>query len=174
VPKDILRFFWAQFRAERRHFLPEIVLWEGGKVCAMCSGEEQNEGESAVVVSQIGRESCVLVVDDSSETREVLVEVLEIYGYTAVGASSAKEAIDYLHQSLPPRLIITDLMMPVMNGWDLLDAKRTMEHLANVPVVVLSAMPNPKIEADRVLMKPVDLEKLLAVVKRYAGDSPDS
>jgi two-component system nitrogen regulation response regulator GlnG len=82
-----------------------------------------------VVISQIGRESCVLVVDDCLEAREVLIEVLQTYGYTVVAAPSAQEPIDYLLQSPPPRLIITDLMMPVANGWDLLDAKRKMEHL---------------------------------------------
>jgi CheY-like chemotaxis protein len=126
-----------------------------------------------LVASPVGRESCVLVVDDSLESREVLAEVLETYGYTVVTASGAKEAIEYLHRSPPPCLIITDLMMPVMNGWDLLDAKRKIEHLANVPVVVLSAIPEPKVEADHVMLKPVDIERLLAAIKLYAGDNPD-
>ena len=125
-----------------------------------------------VVISPVGRGSYVLVVDDIPESREVIVEVLEIYGYTAVGASSGKEALEYLHQSPPPRLIITDLMMPVMNGWDFLDAKRKIKHLSNVPVLVLSAIPEPKVEADHVMLKPVDIDMLLTVIKPYAGDRP--
>lgn len=131
--------------------------------------EKRNARERVVVASPVGRKSYVLVVDDSLESREVLVEVLETYGYTVVGASSVKEAVEYLHQSPPPRLIITDLMMPVMNGWDLLDAKHKMEHLANVPVVVLSAVPQPKVEADHVMLKPVDIEELLSVIEPYTG-----
>ncbi len=126
-----------------------------------------------MVVSPAGRESCVLLVDDNLESREVLAEVLETYGYRVVAASSGKEALEYLHRSAPPRLIITDLMMPVMNGWDLLEAKRKMKHLAKVPVVVLSAVPKPEVEADHVMLKPVDVERLLATVKLYAGDNPD-
>jgi len=125
-----------------------------------------------VVISPVGRGSYVLVVDDIPESREVIVEVLEIYGYAAVGASSGKEALEYLHQSPPPRLIITDLMMPVMNGWDFLDAKRKIKHLSNVPVLVLSAIPEPKVEADHVMLKPVDIDMLLTVIKPYAGDRP--
>lgn len=135
--------------------------------------EEQNAWETVMVVSPAGRESCVLVVDDSLESREVIVEVLETYGYKVVGASSGKEALEYLRQSAPPRLIITDLMMPVMNGWEFLDAKRKIEHLANVPVVVLSAVPEPEVEADHVMLKPVDVERLLAAIKLYARDNTD-
>jgi CheY-like chemotaxis protein len=67
-----------------------------------------------------------------------------------------------------PCLILLDLMMPVMNGWDLLDALRRRADLSRIPVIVTSAAPDANTARARALLrKPYDLDKLLATVQRY-------
>ena len=58
----------------------------------------------------------ILVVEDEDESRQVLMQILELEGFKAVGASNGAEAMDYLHTSDLPCLIILDLLMPVMDG----------------------------------------------------------
>ena len=59
----------------------------------------------------------ILVVEDDEDAREAMVALLQMKGYRAVPAGNGKEALDYLHQAPVPDLIILDLWMPVMDGW---------------------------------------------------------
>ena len=66
---------------------------------------------------------CVLVVDDNDMARELLIEVLQAGGYTTAEAADGRQALDYLHDHADrPHLILLDLMMPVMDGWEFLPA----------------------------------------------------
>jgi CheY-like chemotaxis protein len=112
----------------------------------------------------------VLVVEDDSEVREILVELLEDHGYRATAAANGLEALQRLRgDGFRPCVIILDLMMPVMDGATFWTEKQRDPALADIPVIVLSAHRHAFEEADltgvkRFLAKPVDLHRLLGVV----------
>lgn len=112
----------------------------------------------------------VLVVEDDSEIREILVELLEEHGYRATVAGNGLEALQRLRgDGIKPCVILLDLMMPVMDGATFCTEMRRDPALAGIPVVVLSAYGHAFEEADlagvkRFLAKPVDLHRLLGVV----------
>ena len=111
----------------------------------------------------------VLVVDDNPEIRSSLEEVLGEEGYTVVGVADGQEALDYLTTREEPRVILLDLMMPVMDGWQFRAEQKKNPKLANIPVIVISAMADAAhdIGAERVLSKPVSPEILLSAVRDY-------
>src|SRR5688500_20396297 len=81
----------------------------------------------------------VLVVDDDLSFAQSLVEEIALFGYVAVAAANGAEALR-LAQDRPPRLILLDLEMPVMNGWQFLQRRRSNRALSRIPVVVISGM----------------------------------
>jgi CheY-like chemotaxis protein len=80
----------------------------------------------------------VLVVDDEIDSIELVTEVLEFQGATVVSASNGKEAIEILDR-LRPTLVLTDLSMPVVDGWGVLRHVRTTPQLSGIPVVAMTA-----------------------------------
>jgi CheY-like chemotaxis protein len=112
----------------------------------------------------------VLIVEDDRDTREMLGRFLELEGFEVRTASNGQAALDTLHQpdEGPPCVIILDLMMPVMNGWQFREIQKTDPQLAEIPVVVVTAAgPRddiPSITADAWLSKPVDFDRLLATI----------
>lgn len=112
----------------------------------------------------------VLVVDDDAEIRETLEEVLSDHGYAVACASNGLEALRYLRAAAPPCVILLDLMMPVMDGWEFRSHQRADPALSGIPVFVVTAGGNcedaaRKLEAAGCLRKPLALEKLLSVVR---------
>jgi two-component system, OmpR family, response regulator CpxR len=113
------------------------------------------------------RRGAVLSVEDEAALQEVVREVLEDEGYRVFCARDGRAALALLREIEPPALILLDLMMPDMNGWEFLRHLRDSESLSAIPVVVLSAC-NGGADA-ATLPKPFGLEDLLAIVKRYCG-----
>jgi CheY-like chemotaxis protein len=116
---------------------------------------------------------CVFVVDDDPDIREVVHLVLEARGYRVVEAADGAEALTRLAGEDDCRVILLDLMMPGMNGWEFRAAQRKAPRLARIPVLVLSGMrelnaQTSEIDASAVLQKPVDLEQLLREVEQRA------
>jgi len=102
------------------------------------------------------RVASVLVVEDVDILREGLVDFVEAQGCTAVGVGNGQEALEYLEAApLRPKLILLDLKMPIMNGWELLNKLRQVEAFATIPLVIMSAhrheMPGPAETAFSVL-----------------------
>jgi two-component system sensor histidine kinase ChiS len=101
--------------------------------------------------------------------------VLEIEGYHAVGLPSANEALAVLRRrELRPALILLDLMMPGMTGWDFRTEQLQDDELAAIPVIVMSgwsstldAVQKGALRAATALVKPVDPEQLVAEVARH-------
>ncbi|HEY2746398.1 MAG TPA: response regulator [Polyangia bacterium] len=115
----------------------------------------------------------VLVVEDDEDIRADLAAILRVKGFAVDEAANGKEALTRLRQGARPCVIVLDLMMPVMNGWEL-RAEMLGEHaLAAIPVVVVSGKGRiaPDEEATlmpaAVLVKPFELTELLALVGRY-------
>lgn len=84
------------------------------------------------------RTSFILIVDDDLAIREMLQMLLEGEGYRIVMASNGKEALEMIRQQRPA-LILLDLMMPIMDGWQFLDCMKSRPDLQSLPVVLLSA-----------------------------------
>ena len=114
----------------------------------------------------------VLVVDDEFDILEALRDILELEGYRALGFPNGALALRAMQES-PPDLVIADLMMPVMDGLELLKAARSDPRLTSVPVVLMSAL-KPKVKQDEYgwrafLQKPFNLDALLALVREQVG-----
>jgi CheY-like chemotaxis protein len=112
--------------------------------------------------------SSVLVVDDDDAIRETVRDLLEEEGYDVLVAKNGREALDLLEKAVRcPGLVLLDLMMPVMTGWEVLEELQQREQYAGIPVVIVSAMCAPGAAA--FLPKPVKLGRLLEVVAQYCG-----
>ncbi len=115
----------------------------------------------------MGRRTSVLVVDDDQAIREVIAEVLRDEGYDVVCAENGAAAMQELSKERRPDLVLLDLMMPVMSGWEVLEQLQADGMLSRIPVVVVSAMNAPG--AHEHLAKPIDLDRLLATVGRLTS-----
>jgi two-component system chemotaxis response regulator CheY len=115
----------------------------------------------------------VLVVDDDEAIRDLLDDVLELEGYEARIAPDGEAALAAA-ADWTPDLIVLDLMMPKMDGWQFREAQRGLPHLRDVPVLVVSASQRAKdayreLGAAAVVHKPFDLEELISTIDRLAN-----
>jgi two-component system, chemotaxis family, chemotaxis protein CheY len=108
----------------------------------------------------------LLVIDDDDDVREVLRLVLEDEGFRVVTAANGRLALEALDAGLHPRLIILDLMMPVMSGWEFWDRHHTSAR-RDIPIVILTAtgLRTGALGNATILPKPVEREVLLDVVR---------
>jgi DNA-binding response OmpR family regulator len=114
--------------------------------------------------------SRILVIDDDSDIREVVGEALQFAGYEVSTARDGREGLAQA-RSFRPTLILLDLMMPGMSGWEFRAAQLRDAALSAIPVVVVSALGNdPDIQVHAVLAKPFRLDDLLARVRSFAGE----
>jgi chemosensory pili system protein ChpA (sensor histidine kinase/response regulator) len=87
----------------------------------------------------------VLIVDDGDDLRELAETHLSAAGHEVYGASNGLDALQFLkeHENDPPCILLTDLRMPVLDGWDLVYALKRQSRWANLPVIVCSALIHP-------------------------------
>ncbi|HEY6099714.1 MAG TPA: response regulator [Anaeromyxobacter sp.] len=110
----------------------------------------------------------VLVVDDEPDIREAVSELLSEEGYDVVGASDGAEALTKLH-TCHPTVVLLDLMMPGMDGWQFRAAQREDPEVSGIPVIVLSALDRVSdLDAADFIQKPFDLDRLLSAVRHHA------
>jgi CheY-like chemotaxis protein len=117
----------------------------------------------------------ILVVDDDDGTLEAIAELLRDAGYRTSTATTGDEALRRLRRARPD-LVLMDLIMPNMDGWELLARLREDSELARVPKVVMTAWPRPDDlpEGVSVLSKPFEWDTLLHVVRDHCGSSSTS
>jgi CheY-like chemotaxis protein len=109
----------------------------------------------------------VLVVDDDEATRGALIAILEDDGYRAIGAADGAQALSVCEKE-PPSLILLDLMMPVMDGWQFLAQWADRRPKTRCPIVLLSGLSFVR-DAPGVadfLSKPVEVGKLQSCLRR--------
>jgi CheY-like chemotaxis protein len=112
----------------------------------------------------------ILVIEDNDDVREMMAVTLELEGHQVQTAANGRDALEQLRNGEKPCVILLDLMMPVMNGWEF---RREIERdaaLADVPVVVISAATGElvrKTRADAIILKPIDMDQLLDVVGNF-------
>jgi CheY-like chemotaxis protein len=115
----------------------------------------------------------VLIVDDAPDIRLILTVALTDAGYRVESAADGQEALSLLQSTTErPCVIVLDLMMPEMNGWEFLAWQQADETLATIPVIIVSAIPTSLEEAQAagaraVLRKPLDFGALRALVAQY-------
>jgi len=114
----------------------------------------------------------VLVVEDDADAREAMKSVLELHGYPVVTTADGSEALYRLRNGLKPCLILLDLMMPGMDGFEFIDQKRQDPRISTIPVVIYSGHHDAKSNAERLgaqgyFQKPVEVESLLNLVETY-------
>jgi len=115
------------------------------------------------------RARTVLLVEDDLDIRDILQDVLESDGFDVIPAANGKQALDFLTMNDPPGadLVILDLMMPLITGWEVLDRMQENPRLAEIPVIVVSAVVRDKPGgAYTFLRKPFTLETLSTAVRR--------
>jgi len=112
----------------------------------------------------------VLIIDDDDAVRESLADALEDAEYSPISAANGQEALEYLQQGGRPCVILLDLMMPIMDGWEFRAAQLADPALGPIPVIVLSAVNEiGRVAAGAVLRKPVQLTTLLEAVQRFCA-----
>jgi CheY-like chemotaxis protein len=112
--------------------------------------------------------AAVMIVEDDPDTREMLGRFLELEGFYVRTAANGQLALQALRADSELCVILLDLMMPVMNGWQFRQAQARDPVLSQIPVVVVTAAGArediPPIDAYGWLSKPVDLDRLLATI----------
>lgn len=114
----------------------------------------------------------VLIVEDDADLREMMAQLLSLEGFEAFTVANGREALQYLSSRPTPDVILLDLMMPVMDGWEFRRQQQQDPELARVPVVVLSALDQSRavdLQAQAFLKKPLDFDRLLALVRKYCA-----
>lgn len=110
----------------------------------------------------------ILIVDDEQAVVEALSDILTEEGYTVASACNGREALKYLRSNQLPRLIILDLFMPEMDGWEFRREQLKDEKLCDVPaIVVTGAAAYAGIDVNVIIHKPLDVPRFLSVVSRY-------
>lgn len=115
----------------------------------------------------------ILVVEDDTSIRELLVELLESEGYAVASAVNGLEGLKYLQNEINPDLILIDLMMPVMDGYSFRTEQLKNANWSKIPTVVMSAEANAKekmknFNITAFLSKPVELDTILKTVARFS------
>jgi len=116
----------------------------------------------------------LLVVDDDRDVRDALSEILEEEGYRVVGVENGRAAIEYLRAGGRPSMILLDMMMPVMNGWQFRRKQQQDPSIQNIPVVMITASEERQadlIPDDQVLAKPFPVDALLKFVHQFCQRS---
>ena len=113
----------------------------------------------------------ILVVDDDPEVLTALSETLQAEGYAVRGARDGIEALEVIRECRP-ELIITDLLMPTMTGFELLGALHDDPELATIPTLIITAARGPEQQqstrgAQAIFPKPLDLDRLLRAINVY-------
>jgi signal transduction histidine kinase/CheY-like chemotaxis protein/CHASE3 domain sensor protein len=152
------------------------ALLPGSTVEAPAQAEPEKTTAELAALRETGAGRTVLVVDDDSESRDIVERLLRGDDFTVVCASTGEEGLRLAH-ALVPAVITLDVMMPDMDGWAVLRALKADPALRDVPVVMLTMLDDKtkgySLGATDYLVKPIDRERLRAVVSRYsASEAP--
>jgi DNA-binding response OmpR family regulator len=121
------------------------------------------------------KETHILYIEDERSTFDLVHQALKPLGYRLIRATSGQQGLNLMRKQKPAVLLL-DLMMPDVNGWDVYRAVKTDTTLADIPVIVITARDSdlertviadlPK--ADAYIVKPFDVEQVIQAVKKFA------
>jgi two-component system, chemotaxis family, chemotaxis protein CheY len=138
--------------------------------CIMNEPERTEDDVKKDGVDELLQRPSILVVDDDPDVLEALTETLSGEGYTVRGARDGLEALRAIAQSRPD-LIITDLMMPTMTGFELLGTLHENPELASIPTLIITAVrsQDQRTTAAPIFQKPIDLDGLLRAIGAFTA-----
>lgn len=110
----------------------------------------------------------ILIVEDDIGSRRAMTNVLEDRGYTVASVGTISDALDRLDQLPLPDLIVLDLMLPDMEGWDFRHKQKKNPRIAGIPVIGVSAV-GKLVDVEHSFRKPLDYDQFLAAVEQYVG-----
>jgi len=116
--------------------------------------------------------SLIMVIDDDHHVRSALTELFTDEGYRVVAIADGGEALRYLSSQELPQVILLDLMMPVLDGWQFRAEQVMNPALAAIPVIVITAQSGVDPTRDlgvELVSKPFDTHRLLSLVRRHCG-----
>jgi CheY-like chemotaxis protein len=113
----------------------------------------------------------ILVIEDNKEIQDSLKMALEIEGYNVSIANNGKEGMEQLGKIPTPCMILLDLMMPVMNGWEFVEIISKDIMFSSIPIVVVSAFGDKQVtpKTNGYIQKPIDLDSLLNTICKHCG-----
>jgi CheY-like chemotaxis protein len=119
----------------------------------------------------------ILIVEDDPGLREALAEVLADEGYDLLSARDGLEAVNLLKKGKRPDVILLDLSMPVVNGWEFRMFQKRDPELAQIPVILITAGGYTReevawLEPSALLLKPIDLPFLLSSIRKFCVATP--
>jgi len=119
----------------------------------------------------------VLYVEDAAVIRDTIARLLELNGFKVAYAKNGKEGLEMTHR-WKPHIVLMDLRMPVMDGYEAIDEIKSDPRTAHIPVFVISAWSTNRernraklVGADNFFVKPPDLNQLIAAIKQAVGIS---
>ncbi|HEU0031251.1 MAG TPA: response regulator [Kofleriaceae bacterium] len=116
----------------------------------------------------------VLVVDDDDDVRETLELVLETAGFQVSSACDGARALEQLRAATDAPVVLLDLRMPVMSGWDVIDTLRAEGKLDDIAIIICTSSPRDAPVGFEIVTKPVDLAVLTNVLRRAAERRGDA
>jgi CheY-like chemotaxis protein len=132
----------------------------------------RERADAAASEREAAQRCLVAIVEDDREFRDMLRELLEEEQYRVIAVSNGAEALETLRGDTLPNVILLDVSMPVMDGFDFLRFRNDDPQLSAVPVVlVTNAKPHerPTIGVNDVVRKPIDIDEILFAIKRYCA-----
>lgn len=128
----------------------------------------------------MSQEPYILYIDDERPTLNLVAQALKLAGYNISGVTSGEQGLELMRQHKPD-LLLLDLMMPQFSGWDVYQAMKTDEFLADIPVIIITArvlsQERTLIEGlppvDDYLTKPFDVQSLIRAIQRLLPSDPD-
>jgi CheY-like chemotaxis protein len=110
----------------------------------------------------------ILIVDDNSHALKAMSDLLRTQGFPVLTARNGRDALVRMKNDNNIALVFLDLWMPLMDGWEFLHRQKSDPAIADIPVVVLSAIPPTSLDgAETALKKPVDPGLLMATARHY-------
>lgn len=133
-------------------------------------GPEADDGPAPAAERSID----VLVVEDEDDTRDALIDLLRWEGFAAQGAANGVDALRLLHRGRRPQIILLDLRMPLMDGWELCQVLHASPdpRFSEIPIAIVTAQSEPALLPERridagLFPKPLDFASLLKTVRSY-------
>ena len=156
--------------------VPDTSPFPGGAVWFIgdSAGPPRGSAPRGTPAEESAAERYVLVVDDEAETLDAVVEIFEGEGVSVLRAGNGREALDLLDAGWRPSLILLDLKMPVMDGWEFCRLVAEDDDVSSIPIAIVTAtasfsnLPERRKDAG-FFPKPVDFDRLLKAVRHYCG-----
>jgi CheY-like chemotaxis protein len=134
----------------------------------MSLGEPSRMTSRKTAAAPASTNRSILIIDDDVPSTDSLTDILIGEGYAVATARNGKEALAQLRSAALPRLIILDLFMPEMDGWEFRKEQLKDEALSHIPVVVMTgASVYAGIDANIIVHKPLDVARFVSIIERY-------